>query len=420
MAVSEQIFSVGEYVKLVNDKLDALYVKVLGEVTEVKQAASGHVYFTLKDQKAQAVIPCAIWKRRYETQGVEIKEGMELVVTGSANLYAPAGRLSFVATIIELYGEGKLKEQYDKLKRKLESEGLFEPAKKRPVPDYIHNIGVITSVKDGAVIGDFQSNIGKFGFNVLLMNSRVEGQEAVVDLLSSIRTFQTIHQQIDVLVIIRGGGSLESLQPFNNEKIARTIANFPVPVLVGVGHDKDQPLAAMVADYAASTSSIVAKAIAYSWEQASNRIELAHSQIEGKMRQNLADINRSISKSQYKIHQFATKFTILFRSLESKVNLQIASALATTRQAHEGIEGQGRLLKQIFKNAIQSVINLVDGDEQIIIARDPARALDIGYSISMVKGVVLKTVAQVQAGGTISTVLKDGSLGSTINNINPN
>lgn len=420
MVASEQIFSVSEYITLVNDRLEVLYVKVLGEVTEVKRANSGHVYFTLKDQKAQAIIPCAIWKHRYETQGVEIKEGVELVITGSANLYAPAGRLSFVVTTAELYGDGKLKEQYEKLKKKLESEGLFDPAKKRPVPNYIKNIGVITSVKDGAVIGDFQSNIGKFGFNVLLMNSRVEGQEAVVELLSSINTFQTIHQQIDVLVIIRGGGSLESLQPFNNEKIARMIANFPVPVLVGVGHDKDQPLAAMVADYAASTSSIVAKAIAYSWEHASNRIELAHRQIESKMRQNIADTNQSISTAQYKIHQFATQFMILFRSLEGKVNMYVASALATVQQARKGVEGQGKLLRQIFKNAIQSMVSLVDGNEQIVLARDPAQVLNIGYSISRVKGVVLKTIAQAQAGDTISTMLKDGSLDSTINNINSN
>jgi len=196
-------------------------------------SSRGHVYFSLKDEKDGALINCIIWKSRYAVYGVELKEGVKIIASGYPEIYAPSGRISFIAETIELAGEGALKKAYEKLKKKLAAEGLFEEERKRPLPKYPEKIGVVTS-RQGAVLADFLNNLGKFGFKIKMIDSRVEGQLAVADLLLSIKSFQK--QDIDALVIIRGGGSLESHLAFNNEMLVRAIADFPVPVIAGIGH----------------------------------------------------------------------------------------------------------------------------------------------------------------------------------------
>jgi exodeoxyribonuclease VII large subunit len=179
---------------------------------------------------------------------------MEVIVEGTPSIYIPNGRFNFGVNTIELVGEGALKMAYDKLKKKLDSEGLFDIERKKLIPELPERIGLITS-ETGAVIHDFLTNIGKYGFKIKFFNSRVEGQLAIKDLLSAIEYFED--KDIDVLVIIRGGGSLESLQAFNNEVLIRKIADFEKPVICGIGHDKDVPLCALVADLLVSTPTAV-------------------------------------------------------------------------------------------------------------------------------------------------------------------
>jgi len=179
---------------------------------------------------------------------------MEVIVEGMPNIYVPNGRFNFSVNTIELVGEGALKLAYDKLKKKLTAEGLLAVERKKTIPELPEKIGLITS-ETGAVIHDFLTNIGKYGFKIKFFNSRVEGQLAIKDLLKAIEYFK--NQDIDVLVIIRGGGSFESLQAFNNEVLVRKIAEFEKPVICGIGHDKDIPLSALAADLLVSTPTAV-------------------------------------------------------------------------------------------------------------------------------------------------------------------
>ncbi|PIU16379.1 exodeoxyribonuclease VII large subunit, partial [bacterium (Candidatus Gribaldobacteria) CG08_land_8_20_14_0_20_39_15] len=218
----ERIFSVGQYIEAVNIALDRFKVKITGEVTEVKVAASGHCYFTLKDKDANNALDCIIWKYNYGICGVKLEEGLEVILSGKGRLYNVSGRFSFVADTVELKGEGALKRAYEQLKNKLEAEGVFVEERKKPLPEYPQDIGVITS-KHGAVINDLLTNLGQFGFKIKIVDSRVEGQEAISDLLGAVKQFKK--QKIDVLVIMRGGGSLESLQAFNNEMLVRAIVD---------------------------------------------------------------------------------------------------------------------------------------------------------------------------------------------------
>lgn len=146
---------------------------------------------------------------------------------------------------------------------------MFEESRKRLLPEYPQRIGLITS-KQGAVLADFLNNLGKFGFKIKMMDSRVEGQVAAVDLVNAVRSFRNI--DVEALVIMRGGGSLESMLGFNNETLVREISDFPVPVIAAIGHHQDIPLASLAADLAVSTPSIAATVLSQSWEEASSRL----------------------------------------------------------------------------------------------------------------------------------------------------
>src|SRR3989344_6356905 len=202
--IKDKIFSVSEFIYLLNIGLKSSRAKIVGEVGESKVYPSGHCYFTLKDEKDGAMMNCIIWKSRYQLYGIKMAEGMKILASGYPEIYPLSGKLSFIAETVELAGEGELKKQYEELKKKLTEEGIFAEEKKRPLPAYPQKVGVITS-KQGAVLADFLNNLGRFGFKIKMIDSRVEGQEAVADLLSAIKTLKK--QDIEALVIIRGGGS---------------------------------------------------------------------------------------------------------------------------------------------------------------------------------------------------------------------
>lgn len=151
---SEKVFTVSEYIGIVNEGLKIFKAKIIGEVGEVKVWSSGHVYFSLKDEKDGSVISCIIWKSRYNIYGIELKEGLKIIAFGYPEIYPPSGKISFIAETIELAGESALKKEYEKLKKKLTNEGLFAEERKRLIPKYCRKVGLITS-KQGAALGDF-------------------------------------------------------------------------------------------------------------------------------------------------------------------------------------------------------------------------------------------------------------------------
>jgi exodeoxyribonuclease VII large subunit len=218
IGIEDKVFTIAEYIEVLNVFFKSQSVKIIGEICELKRAASGHVYFTVKDKENPGSLDAIMWSRNYALCGIALEVGMEVILNGHPNVYPNNGRLSFVADTVELVGEGALKKAYDDLRKKLEAEGVFAQQRKRALPDYVQRIGVITSMK-GAVIHDFENNLGKFGFMVNVIDSRVEGAQAARPLLGAIKAMRelvdmqlggTKENGIEALIIIRGGGSLES------------------------------------------------------------------------------------------------------------------------------------------------------------------------------------------------------------------
>ncbi len=389
----EEILTVGQFIDMLNQRIRPLAVKVIGEVSEVKPGPTGHMYFSLKDEKNGHVLSCALWKSRYDLFGIALAVGMKLVATGHAEVYGPSGRLSFVCDAIEPAGEGALKKEYDRLMKKLAAEGIFEAARKRPIPKFIKTIGVITS-KQGAVIHDFTTNLGKFGFIVEFIDARVEGQLAVGDLLASIRTFGK--RKIDVLVIMRGGGSLEAMMAFNNETVVRAIAGFPVPVIAGIGHDKDVPLAAMAADLATSTPSIAATTISQSWQEVFRALERYEYDIIGSYKNRLSEAGLALSRHA----QTMINFRYVLKNIKKFLADAYAKTLAGMKLAILGTDQQLAYL------------------EKTVMLNDPVRQLKLGYSITKYNGKIVQSVKDVSVGDAIDISLADGTIDSQVKKIN--
>src|SRR3989344_4190175 len=274
---SKDIISVSQYLDKLNSTLKTEKAKIIGEVSELKMyEGKSYLFFSLRDKKDQSVINCIMWKRDFAISGVELESGLEIIVSATPEVYKPNGRLTFKVESVELVGEGALQIAYEKLKKKLELEGLFAESRKRELPEYPHRIGVITS-KSGAVINDFLTNIGKFGFEILFVDSKVEGQDAIRDLLSAVETLK--NKDLDVLIMMRGGGSLESFMAFNNETLVRAVASFPAPVLTRIEHDKYAPLVSLVSDRNVSTPTAVANLLNQSWNDTLSRVRLSEEQI---------------------------------------------------------------------------------------------------------------------------------------------
>lgn len=364
-----RVFSVGEFIEILNVGLKQ-EVRIMGEVSQVQRAASGHVYFTIKDSKDDAVMNCVMWKFNYGQCGIDMQVGMELILTGNPQVYAPTGRFSFVASAIEFVGEGALKKAYDELKKKLTLEGVFAKERKRALPLLARKIGVVTS-KEGAVIHDFINNLGKFGYEVSLVDSRVEGQQAVGPLIEAIQTLKK--KDIEVLVVIRGGGSLESLQAFNNEALIREMVAFPVPVIAGIGHDQDVPLAALAADFMTSTPTAAAHLINASWEEA-----------YAKVKQFTSIMNRIEDR---------------MRRVRMDIDMAMRSVVDHTQQ---------RIL-YIYEQLVSA--------ERVMKVNDPTRQLKLGYSIVRERGKVIKSIKGIAVGDTLTIQLSDGEASSEVKSI---
>lgn len=447
--------SVAQYLLGLNKVLVAQRGRIKGEVTSINNSGKG-VYFTIKDKEQDAKLDCSTWLNVYQANGIDLKVGDEIIVTGAPEVYAPYGRFSFRAKTIEYAGEGALKRAFDELRVKLLTEGLLDEARKRALPILPKKIGLITSMSSGVVIHDFSSNLDRHGYKILTCDSKVEGKEAVHDLLAAMNTMSK--QDIEMLVIIRGGGSIEALQAFNTESVVRAIAGFKVPVLTGIGHEVDVTLAQLVADKGASTPTAVAETLNSQWDGLRSEIDAAESKTFGRLRSALQEKARFIdnstgavfrtyekrlSSARTTISDASLKATSLFRGLSDRVRSanaglqaalgvmrttlrsqksylnktpsKLASALNSNLQGiKKKISSTGQRLASNQSQIIKASDKRLKEFERSIGFNDPARNLRLGYSLSYVNGKLARHLSDVTVGDNLNTRLADGDLISEV------
>ena len=253
-----RIFAVAELVRGLNvllaDRVGRIWV--VGQVSNLRRVGSGHSYFSLVDADAQ--VKAVLFRGAAQRTPFELEEGMEVLVYTEVNVYEARGDLQLVVRQVEPRGKGALQMAFEQLRRRLEEEGLFDPANKRELPRFPRRIGVVTSATGAALRDVIEVSGRRFPSTPLrIASTRVQGDGAPREIVAAIGALER-HGDVDVILLVRGGGSLEDLQAFNSEQVARAVAYCQVPIVCGVGHETDVTIADLVADVRAATPSAAA------------------------------------------------------------------------------------------------------------------------------------------------------------------
>ncbi|MGC2400504.1 MAG: exodeoxyribonuclease VII large subunit [Acidobacteriaceae bacterium] len=276
VAKGRHVWKVGQLVGEVRNHIEREYaaVWVEGEISNLRPAPSGHIYFTLKDGDAQ--LPVVLFRKQAILLRFRLEDGLQVLVRGRVSVYEQRGQMQLVAELVEPVGAGSLQIAFEQLKTRLQQEGLFDAARKAPLPAFPHCIGIITS-PSGAVIRDFL-NIARrrhLGLYVQIYPAAVQGDSAALEIAAGLAFFNQ-SRAVDVVVLARGGGSLEDMAPFNSELLARAIANSRLPVVSAVGHETDFTIADFVADLRAPTPSAAAELLTEAQHKVEERLEQLH------------------------------------------------------------------------------------------------------------------------------------------------
>ena len=434
------VLTVGELTRTIKGQLAGLgKLAVEGEVTQVRIPASGHVYFSLKDEKA--VLSCAIWRSKVShALPFELKEGTRVVVYGSLDVYAPRGGYSLIVDRVEQRGIGALLAQLEALKADLREKGWFDRA--RPLPNLPQRIGVVTS-RDTAAFQDFlrTRTLRWAGYPVRLAHAAVQGQDAADEVAAAIERLD--QSGVDVIVVCRGGGSLEDLWCFNELPVARAIHACSVPVVSGVGHEVDVTLADFVADHRAHTPTdaavlVIPERAAYEEEldrqfgylvdamEVSLQDRVERLERAGRSRV-LRDANWMLADRAEALGRVGVALKRAVRSVHDRLGSLLAStghrlasqspALRLERQRSRLDQGIARL-DRAWQRSLEMRENRLRVVERSLGAVSPLAVLERGYSVTLKGGKPVRDAANLNSGEQLVTRLHRGEVASTVTDTN--
>ena len=412
--LEKKVISVTDFTKLINLLVsDIAPVWIEGEVIGLKNWKDRVVFFDIKDESS--LLHCSFYYSRLQSSGINLEDGMKVKIIGEPQLRANRGEFAMNVKELQLSGEGSFKKAYELLKKKLREEGLFE--RKRKIPDFVNNIGVITS-KNGAVIHDFKKNLKPINYKVYFYDTLVEGERSAPSITKAIKWFNENMPNLDVLVIMRGGGSLEALQGFNNETLARTIYSSKIPTLCGIGHEVDVPLASLIADFSVSTPTATANYINQSWDSLQENIpywqERILNQFTSSLNKNIRTITDLAQRIILSFNQIFNIFDNLVKDFDNIINV-FQNQKEVIKEKINTIKE--KLIFQIEK-AIQEKEAIIINQEKYLKALDPEKNLKLGYSIiSNQDDKVIKEIDEIKKGDIITTKLYKGSFLSEVNKI---
>ena len=385
------ILTISALADLIKDTLEDNFAQVWlrGEISNLSIPASGHWYFTLKDNNSQ--LRCAMFRTTNRRVVFRPENGQQVICQGRVSLYAQRGDVQFIGNTMEVEGIGGLQLAYEQLKEALELEGLFEAHHKQTLPPHPHTIGVVTSAT-GAAIHDILNVLTRrcAGVRIILRPVLVQGDQAANDVADAIDEFNH-HQQADVLIVGRGGGSIEDLQSFNTEIVARAIYASQIPVISAVGHETDYTIADLVADQRAPTPSAAAELVV------KNRLELE---------QHLDQLSLRLRSSMLnKLQRVKDKQQNLSERLRSPHQL-----LKLKQQRFSALEQ--RLLSAFERHYTQRRQHLLNLSSQLDLL-SPLHTLERGFatvSLTVKPKQMVRTVNQLHPGDSISLRLCDGQV----------
>jgi exodeoxyribonuclease VII large subunit len=389
-----KVYSVSEITQLIREVLEESFpvLWIEGEISNFRPHHSGHLYFTLKDANAQ--ISCVMWRSRAASLAMQIEDGLKIRVFGNIRLYEKAGRYQLDILKIEAAGIGDLQILFEQLKQKLLEEGLFDPDHKKNIPAFPQTIGIITS-PTGAAIKDILSVLRRRSPSTKLIfkGVKVQGEGAASEIVQAIQLMNDF-DDIDVIILGRGGGSLEDLWPFNEEIVARAIFASKIPVISAVGHEIDFTITDFVADLRAATPSAAAEIAVPADSEISDMLQKTEQKL-GNLILDKIGYYRSQLRGYMRAHAFRRPENILFQHMQR-------------------IDELSQRLNISLKNYIQLQQSKLNNLQHHLSALHPENVLQRGYSISFKDDKIISSVKAVTEGDQVIVKLKDGSMQNTV------
>ena len=436
---TQEIISVSEINKRAKSILEENFpfVWIQGEVSNFFSAASGHWYFSLKDESSE--IRCAMFTNKNHHITFEPKDGDHLVLNGTLSIFEGRGQYQIIVEHIELAGEGALLKAFEELKKKLQLEGLFDDSIKRQLPAYPKNIAVVTS-PDGAVIQDIINVLDRRSpfLDLTVVPTLVQGEKAaplICDALNKVGKLK----KVDVVILARGGGSIEDLWAFNNEEVARAIVNCPTPIISAVGHETDFTISDFVSDLRAPTPSVAAEIISQPYSELIETLEGYQNYISRSVisqidfqRTQITNLVKRIRHPGDKLREISQKLDYVETALIQNINQEISfkknglnlkdlslqqnSPQNKIKEAKVYLQNASKDLLKALKLEIERKSTVLAEIVATLQAVSPLSVLSRGYSIISTEpdGKILSSSNQVEIGQTISAILSKGSIKAEI------
>jgi exodeoxyribonuclease VII large subunit len=433
---SHPILTVSELTARIRELLAKNFTDILvqGEISNCREAQSGHIYFTLKDDRAQ--VRCVFFKQQRRGIKFRPEDGLQVTVRGSISVYEQRGEYQIYVEALDPIGLGALQLAFEQLKKRLEAEGLFDPARKKPLPILPSRIGLITSPRGAAVRDVVRILTRRFpNVHLTVFPVRVQGEGAAEEIVKALKFFNA-KKMADALILARGGGSMEDLWAFNEEPVARAIAASEIPVISGVGHETDFTIADFVADVRASTPSAAAELVVQTRREFDKHIADLRDTFSGLIRYRLLELSRRVHEIsarrgfrrpldllrqqrqrademtsrlaaglRARLEQSRKRFTaahLRIASFDFRVKIAAFRLRLEKRSAELGLRIE-RLVRAKRERLARLALQLEE--------RSPLRVLERGYAIATdASGNVLRSADQVQLGDSVAIQLHRGRL----------
>jgi exodeoxyribonuclease VII large subunit len=409
--MSPEAISVSAFVSILNETLTFGYPEVViqGEISGFKVNQSKWAFFDIKDE--ESTLPC--FMPAYLLK-VPVEDGMSVRVTGTPKLLK-WGKFSFTVRSLEPAGEGELKRALELLKAKLTAEGLFDPARKRPLPSFPGRIGLVTSL-NSAAYHDFMKIIqGRWGgLEIIAADVTVQGQSAPDSVVAALEHLNQLPQPVDLIVLIRGGGSLEDLAAFSSEPVVRAVAASRTPMIVGVGHEVDVGLADLAADVRAATPTDAARRAVPDRTEIGQKVGHLRAGLERGQQRRIEALGHRLVQSQTRLERFIDRPKAMVENYRHGLKRGLLSLEHRVYTLSRQIAHDSAIIERRIDEQAQSLAVRVTGLGRVLAGFDPGATLRRGYAIVRRGGQIIKGPAGLKGGDHLMIQLAKGELGAKV------
>lgn len=420
--MSDKIYTISEISRLIkrtleeNPELNSVWVK--GEVSNLTYHSSGHIYFTLKDEGA--LISAVFFKYANRSLSFRLEEGMSLLVFGSVSIFEKRGSYQFIVAMVRLEGIGELQKRIEQLKKKLLSEGLFAPSRKKNLPFLPRRIGVVTSPTGAALRDIIKVAMRRFpNIELLIAPALVQGADAPSSLVKGITELNRPEWDVDVIIACRGGGSFEDLMPFNEEVVVRAVAASRVPIVSAVGHQIDHPLSDDAADFAAPTPSAAAEIILPVKDTVKTdidkRLTRAHLALLNYLTHSRTRIEGILLRPIFRNpREIIYNRELLLSDLEGRLSGVMKDLTSRRRNRLLLIPDLQRLMSALLREKTHRYNITLQRLEHL----SPLSCLKRGYSLTLdAEGTIVRSIGKIKKGDFLKLILFDGTAACTVHSI---